>query len=184
MSNPSAPSPLPARPADAWAEVRAHDQVMRYRRSGAGRAVLVLGAPHGGNGANGIHGANGAGQLWPELPDALAARFRLIVPELPTAGADAAWLADFLEGLGTPGVAVVAAEPFCTPALELACRDADQIARVVLVPLTEAGGEWVLGTSARAAGVALLVVARELAAGEALPLVARFLAGDGAAGTS
>jgi hypothetical protein len=58
-------------PPETWAEVRAHDHVMRYRRSGTGRAVLVL------------RSADGAEALWPELHDALAARFRLIIPEVP-----------------------------------------------------------------------------------------------------
>ncbi len=168
MPNPSLAAALP--PLDSWAEVRAHDHVMRYRRSGAGRAVLVL------------RSGDGPEPLWPELVDALAARFRLIVPELPSAGADvAAWLTDFLEGLGTPGVAVVAADPFCIPALELALLDTDQVARMVLVPggqVEETGLDGALATTARGASVPLLVVRRGLPAGEALLLVTCFLADD------
>jgi hypothetical protein len=144
---------------------------MRYRRSGSGRAVLVL-------------CAGCAEPLWPELAGALAARFRLIVPEVPRGADVAAWLAHFLEGLGAAGVTVVAADGFCLPALELALLGADQVARVVLVPGREDGdGEAALdgvlgvalGTSAGA--VPLLVVRRGLPAGEALPAVTRFLAG-------
>src|SRR5581483_12280075 len=109
MPNRSTAAPFPSA---TCAEVLAHDRVMRYRRFGAGPAVLLLGEPE----------ADGA--LWPELHRVLAARFRLIVPELPDARTDVtAWLGDFLEGLGTSGVAIVAADPFCVPALELALLD-------------------------------------------------------------
>ena len=157
---------------ESWAEVRAHDHVMRYRRSGTGGAVLVLrasGAPD---------------PLWPELADTLASRFRVIAPEVPASGVDvAAWLTTFLEGLGCAGVAVVAADQFCMPALELALLDRDRVARVVLVPWgasEETGLDGVLGTTAREGSVPLLVVRRGLAAAEALPLVTSFLGGNGA----
>jgi len=180
MPNPPAlPLPLPrtaaadGRAPETWAEVRAHDHVMRYRRSGAGRVVLVL---H----ADGDDGA--ADSLWPELAAALAERFRLIVPEAPADGADvadvSAWLGDFLEGLGAAGVALVAADRLCIPALELALLDADQIARVVLVPggpATESGLDGALATTARRTSIPLLVVRRGTPAAEAVPLVMGFL---------
>ena len=163
-------SPATALPADSWAEVRAHDHVMRYRRSGAGRAVLLLCS------------ADVPDPLWPGLTNALAGHLRLIVPELPANGGDvAAWLAEFLEGLGTSGVAIVAADQFCIPALELALLDAGQVARVVLVPggrAGETGLDGALATTARQSAVPLLIVRRGLAAAEALPLVTRFLVGD------
>lgn len=195
MSNPhsaaaavAATAPIAAAPAlcppAAFAEVRARDHVMRYRRSGAGRAVLVLWAD----------GATAADEgdslpLWPELPGELAAHFRVIVPEVPsgatTAGDVAILLADFLDGLGACGVAVVAADRFCIAAVELALLDADRVARVVLVPGGGSGpGETtgldgVLAATGRAAQpVPLLVVRRGTRAAEALPLVTRFLAGD------
>ena len=162
-------------PPATWAEVRAHDHVMRYRRSGVGGAVLVLVSP------------DRPDSLWPELTEALAARFRVIVPELDAAGASAAvWLADFLEGLGVARVAVVAADAYCIPALELALLDADQLARVVLVPGGDAARasalDGALGASPPQAAVPLLVVRRGLAAAEALPLVTGFLAGEAPAG--
>ena len=176
MPNPPAlPLPLPrtaaadGRAPESWAEVRAHNHVMRYRRSGAGRVVLVL------------HPADddGADSLWPELAAALAERFRLIVPEAPADGADvSAWLGDFLEGLGVSGVALVAADRLCIPALELALLDADQIARVVLVPggpATESGLDGALATTARRTSIPLLVVRRGTPAAEAVPLVMGFL---------
>ena len=184
---PNAPSPpttpsIP-NPAESWAEVRAHDHVTRYRRLGTGRAVLLLGAARDGATDRGV--PDEEPPLWPELSGAIAARFRLIVPEMPaaTACADVAvWLADFLEGLGTSGVSVVATDRLCMPALELALRDAEQVARVVLVARGRAeepglGGR--LATATRQAVVPLLVVRRALPAAEALPLVTRFLAGDG-----
>ena len=163
MSN-SFSSQAPA--TDTWAEVRARDRVTRYRRSGAGRAVLLLDSAHGSS-------------LWPELLHVLGANFRLIVPEVPSdCTNNEAWLAGFLEGLGTMPVAVVAASDFCVPALDLVLRDVDQVARLVLVPDGEAddpGREGSLATSAGPASVPLLIVRRGLGGNEALPMIARFL---------
>src|SRR5437763_1728572 len=75
---PNAPTPAitpPCQIAEAWAEIRTHDHVTRYRRAGTGRAVVVLDAADGE-------------PLWPELIAALAERFRLIVPEVPPAAVD------------------------------------------------------------------------------------------------
>jgi pimeloyl-ACP methyl ester carboxylesterase len=142
---------------------------MRYRRSGVGPAVLLL------------HPGEESGTLWPELLHVLSSSFRVIVPDLPQDDADAAaWLADLLEGLGFARVAVLAADGFCLPALELALLDADQVSRVVLVPggrAEETGLDGALATRSRGADVPLLVVRRGLAADEALPLITRFLAG-------
>ena len=153
---------------ESWAEVRSHEQVMRYRRSGAGPSVLLLRSP----------GATRT--LWPELGDALAARFRVIAPDVPPAGIGTArWLADFLEGLGLASVAVVAADVFCIPALELALLGGDQVSRLVLVPSGDAdnaGLDGTLATPVRDESIALLVVRAGLPAGEALPLVVDFLA--------
>jgi hypothetical protein len=106
-----------SRAAESWAEVRARDQVVRYRRSGMGRSVLVLVPP------------DHPDALWPDLLQGLSAAFRLIVPDPPAAERDAAaWLATFLEGLGLSNVGIVAAGCFCIPVLELAFLDADQLA--------------------------------------------------------
>ncbi|HET7459500.1 MAG TPA: hypothetical protein VFJ74_17750 [Gemmatimonadaceae bacterium] len=182
MPNPPSPAAAAAalRPSEPWAEVRARDHVMRYRRAGAGRAVVVL---------HPAHTASDGAALWPGTADALvAARFRVIVPELlPTttdAGDVAVWLLDFLDGLGAEGVAVVATEPLCVAALELALLDADRVSRVVLVPggrADETGLDGALATSTRASSVPLLVVRRGLPAADALPLVTRFLSGREAA---
>ena len=164
-------------PPEAFAEVRARDHVMRYRRTGAGRAVLVLCA---GGAAEGD-----STPLWPELPGELAAHFRVLVPEVPAAataeGDVAVWLVDFLDGLGAAGVAVVATERFCVAALELALLDADRVARVVLVPggrAEETGLDGALATPSRGDDIPILVVRRGLPADEALPLVTHFLAGE------
>ncbi len=155
------------------AEVRAHNNVMRYRRSGAGQCVLLLGADRG------------PAPLWPELTHVLASNFRLIVPDLPERDTHqnlVRWLSGFLEGLGTASVAVLAAGDFCMPALELAARDLDQVARLVLVP--DEGDGWMeedppeapLTASAQVGSVPLLVVTRRLGASAALPTISRFLA--------
>jgi pimeloyl-ACP methyl ester carboxylesterase len=153
------------------AEVRAHDQVMRYRRAGAGRPVVVL------------RGADDPDVLWPELDAELVSRFRVVTPELPADCEDvAAWVADFLEGVGLDRVAVLAAEPCCLSALELALLGADQVERLVLVPAGAAGETGLDGSLARTlAGVSvpLIVVRRGLAAAVALPLLRDFLQQNG-----
>jgi hypothetical protein len=149
------------------AEVRAHDQVMRYRRAGAGRPVVVLRA------------APGAVPLWPELDESLEGAFRVITPEVPATGADVArWLGGFLEGVGLERVSLVATDGFCLPALELALLDAQQVDRLVLVPAGYAGDtglDGTLATSISGVAVPLLVVRRGLSAAEALPLMMHFL---------
>jgi pimeloyl-ACP methyl ester carboxylesterase len=149
------------------AEVRAHDLVMRYRRAGAGRPVVVLRAP------------TDESALWPELDDSLASSFRVITPEVPANGADVArWLGGFLEGVGLDRVMLVATDTFCVPALELALLSAEQVERLALVPAGNAedtGLDGVLATSLAGGAVPLLVVRRGMAVGEALPLLMHFM---------
>ncbi len=162
----------PIQVADSWAEVRARDQVMRYRRSGVGRAALLVLRP-----------PDSPQPLWPELLDSLGERFRLIAPEPPALEADAAcWLADFIEGLGSANISILAAGCFCIPVLELALDESDQISRIVLVPNgvgREVGGpcRGMLDTETRHLPVPLLVVRRGQPAAEILPLVTGFLSG-------
>ena len=150
-----------------WAEVRARDRVMRYRRSGVGRTVLVL-TSH-----------DDPESLWPELLDALGTGYRLIVPEAPAGDSDVAtWIADFLEGLGVSNVSLLAADRFCIPALEVALLEGDQVARIVLVPpgngrAGDGGAALVTGT--RQARVPLLVVQRGQPAIETVPAITAFL---------
>jgi hypothetical protein len=170
MSKSSFPDSV--RAAESWAEVRARDHVVRYRRSGLGRAVLVLIPP------------DHPDALWPELLDGLGGAFRLIVPEPPAAEPDAAaWLATFLEGLGVSNVGILAAGCFCIPALEAALAEADQISRIVLVPAGAGGGRpaanGVLETAIREVGVPLLVVRRAQPADDVVPLVIEFFGEQG-----
>lgn len=155
-------------PAETLAEVRAHDQVMRYRRAGAGRPLVVL--------------RGGPESLWPELEADLASRFRVITPELSADCGDvAAWARDFLEGVGLDRVMLLAADPCCVAALELALLNAYQVERLVLVPsgaAGETGLDGTLATTLAGATVPLLVVRRGLAAADALPLLRNFLAHD------
>jgi hypothetical protein len=158
-----------AHTAEMWAEVRAHEHVMRYRRSGTGRAVLLL------------HDGQGGEPFWPELPPALDGRFRVIVPQTPALDVDiVGWLADFLEGLGLTDVGILVADELCTQAIELTLLDADQIGRIVLVPRGRGDAPGLTGslaTAARRTTVPLLVVRRGLPAEEALPVIGRFLDG-------
>jgi hypothetical protein len=154
-------------PAETLAEVRAHDQVMRYRRAGAGRPLVVL------------RGAGEGGALWPALDAELVSRFRVFTPELPEECDDvAAWVADFLEGVGLDRVVVLAAEPCCLSALELVLLDAFRVERLVLVPAGtagEAGLDGTLATTIPGVAVPLLVVRRGLSSADALPLLRNFL---------
>jgi hypothetical protein len=158
---------------ESWSEVRANDQVIRYRRAGAGRTVLVLrpSTPDGPDGAS-----------LSDLIDALGAQFRLVIPELPAGGADlAARLALFLDGLGVADVAVLAFGDRCLPALELALLGGDQIGRLALV--TEGEGRADLpdldGALVTASDRVLpLVMVRDAGRGaEELPGLFRFLGG-------
>jgi hypothetical protein len=86
---------------DSWGEIRANGSVMRYRR-------WRLGA---GEGAAVV---------------VLGSRLGVVVPELT----DPASLGPFVEGLGTPGLTILAAGPFYHAALELAATDPERVARV------------------------------------------------------
>lgn len=165
----SAPRP-PRVPTERLAEVRAGDRVTRYRGDGAGRVVLVL------------HADGAAEPLWPELLPALVRGSRVLTPELSEDAAEVAGhLLAFLEGLGAADVRVVATEPFCTAALELALRDEGRVSRVVLVSGRASDGCGVAGgvtTDVRDAAVPLLVVGRAAPATDAVACVARFVHGD------
>lgn len=164
------PPPL-THPIGTLAEVRAHDHVMRYHRAGAGRPVVVL------------CGADDADALWAELDAELVARYRVVTPELPADCEDvAAWVADFLEGVGLDRVIVLATESCCLSALELALFNASFVERLVLVPagaVSETGLDGTLATTLTGVSVPLIVVRRGLDAAVALPLLRNFLEHDG-----
>lgn len=111
----------------------------------------------------------------------LGNNFRLIVPEVPPGSANyGAWLAEFLEGLGTTPVSLIAASDFCVAALDLVLRDVDQISQLILVPDGEAdepGREGALGTGAGPSSVPVLIVRRGVDVIDALPTITRFLSG-------
>ena len=158
---------------ESWAEVRAHDTVMRYLRTGAGRPVLVLRSPETPD------------PLGPALIETLRRSYRLIVPEPPAPDVDVSgWIAGFLEGLGTATVRILATDRFCIPALELALLESDQITRIVLIsdgPATTDAGRGLLETAMGRSGVPLLVVRNAQPAHEAVALIADFLAEETAA---
>jgi hypothetical protein len=164
---PLAPADPAGRTAESWAEVRAHDQVFRYRRVGSGREVLLV-----------LASVEQPELLWAELLEALSEGRRVILPEPPAAGTEVGcWLGDFLEGLGVSNVSIVAANRFCIPALELTFLGLEQIARVVLVLDAPGGGNEAVEAALRQAAVPLLVVHRGQPADEILRLVTDFLAG-------
>jgi len=131
-ASPSRPDPH-LHPADggrapvcsAWAQVHARDQVTRYLRRGAGRPVIALAD------------AAASDARWSELVEALAGRFRAVLPERPLGGEFDLWFNDFLDGLGGAPAAVVAAGEPCPLALAFARLDAGRLARLVLLPADE-----------------------------------------------
>jgi hypothetical protein len=149
---------------EGWAEVRARDRVVRYRRTGTGPIVLLL--------------AHEDTRLRDGLVRAMSENFRLLDPDISETEIKVAeCLAEFLEGLGTTTVNVVAVGRFCIPALELALRDGDQIGRVVLIPdgeECEAASEGAIATTSRRVSMPLLIV-RGVAPTAVLPLVTQFL---------
>jgi hypothetical protein len=169
MTNPSsiiASTNTRPRGREMWAEVRAHDQVMRYRCVGSGSCVLVL-------------EPNTQPSLWQELSPTLAAQYRLIAPEIPGGANASAWLGDFLEGLGTTKIVVLATSNLCMPAVELTLRDVAQVTRLVLVPDGEPDetSDVTITTCIGTTPVPLLIVRPGLTTADVLPRIALFLEG-------
>ena len=172
MSNSLVMSQRPA--LDVWAEIRTREQVIRYRRVGAGHPVLVLAEQL---------------EICPTVVRALTetGAVRLIMPELPAEAVHVAgWAADFLEGIGATNVGVLATPSFVGAAIELAMLGAVQITRVVLVA-EESGrfGRWCEGWQEaslecvdRGVRVPLLLVHKGLSMDEIGPLVRSFFGGE------
>jgi hypothetical protein len=157
-------------PTGSLAEVHTRDGVVRYRRSGTGRTLLLL------------RDTGDTGALWPELEQALDGDFRVIVPAFGGDGDDdARRLRLFLEGIGCHGAAVLAAGHSCVMALELALGGPEQVSRLLLVPRGASADGAIAreleGTSD--SPVPLCIVRRETPAAEAVPAVVRFLTGEG-----
>ena len=159
---------------------------MRYRRSGAGPTLLLLGA------------SGDSPTISTELVAALGARFRVIVPDIADLSTAelrpevqsaegrsdnktvTSWITEFLEGLGTCEVAIMAADHLCMPVIELAFRGVDQVKRLVLIPDGEPDDSTTEGAITAAVGtppIPVLIVRPGLSVNEALPLVTTFLAG-------
>ena len=165
MSN----APIAAKPKDSegWAEVRAHDRVVRYLRSGSGPAVVLL------------RPASSISPIWPELLQRIADGTRLIVPEPPENEEEAEeWLSALFEGLGVRNLTVVATHGFCIAALERALLSPEQIARMIMICSgrgSEGAIDGKLAAPAQAAAVPFLVLHRDRPASEILPVVEAFL---------
>ena len=164
---PNTPLMDASRSLESLGECRARGQIVRYRRFGAGRPLLLL------------HSAADSPPLWPEVLEILRSGFRLVVPDPPPRGTEAeAWLSALLDGLGLSGVTVVASDEFCIAALERALLEPDRVARVVMVVRgrgSEAVVDGAIDSIPRLASVPLLVLRHDRAAAEVLPVVASFL---------
>ena len=122
-----------------------------------------------------------AESLWPELHGALALQFRLIAPDVPADAEDVtAWLTDFLEGIGMPSMGVLATDDLCLPAFELAARDPEQVARLVLVcdGTRESALQNAVASAPARASLEVIVVRRDQPADDAVLQVTSFLAGE------
>lgn len=159
-----------ASPTDAvnvTAEVRAHDRVVRYRRSGNTGPHLLLVV------------ADSTSDLWPEFPRLLADRFRLLMPDLPEPAAEATRsLRCLLDGLGASGVSLLAAGRHCDAALALVLSGDESVGRVVLVP--ELSDDQFADpaeavAAPRVAKAPIYVVSRRLSADEAMERVTEYL---------
>lgn len=104
------------------AEVRVGDHVTRYVRRGSGSPVVVIGAKPARS------------EVWAPLVESLGANHRLIIPQLPEAEQDiAAWLREFIEGIGLSSVALIAGDAARVPAIAVASADDFTIQKLVLV---------------------------------------------------
>jgi len=103
------------------AEVRAGDRVTRYFRAGAGRVVLLLRPV-------------AAAAEWATAAAELAARCRVIVPDIPEAPDFTAWLGDLLAGLGLASVTILADPALAGAAREFAAQEPDRVRLLAEVP--------------------------------------------------
>lgn len=122
------------------AEVRAHERVVRYSRVGnAGPDLLLLVTDSSSTGL-------------PDFARLLAERFRLMIPDLPAAQAEAGKaVRSLLDGLGCLGIDVLAAGRHCDVGLELALAHDESVGQVVLIP-EEMSDEGVTGVPAGSGG--------------------------------
>jgi pimeloyl-ACP methyl ester carboxylesterase len=167
---PNAPTTI-QKELEGWAEVRAHDRVVRYRRSGGGAGPAVLLAqPH-----------SSLPPLWPEFLELIARGSRLIIPDPPADEMEVeAWLGALLEGLGIRNLTVVATDGFCIAALERAMLSPEQVARMILITSgrgSESAVDGKLAMPAHCADVPFLVLRRDRPASDILPMVESFLRG-------
>jgi pimeloyl-ACP methyl ester carboxylesterase len=150
-----------------WAEVRARGEVVRYRRSGSGRPVLLL------------HAQPEAHPLWPELLEMLTAEFRLIMPAVPAAETDVhRWFSALADGLGLSNFTVVASDEFCIPVLQRALTHPDHVSAIILLCAGRGSDDLLSGmlaTTTQLPAVPLLLLHRDRPAMDVLPVLVEFL---------
>lgn len=118
----------PERPTLVHASVCACGTTTNYRRAGAGNLVVLLGARFLAPTAQ-------------PIIEALAARYRVIIPDLPLpmpddrapAAAVSGWLRSFLDGLGATELSIVASDDVALAALAFALSDEGRVRRLVLL---------------------------------------------------
>ncbi|HLZ99601.1 MAG TPA: alpha/beta hydrolase [Steroidobacteraceae bacterium] len=92
-----------------------------------------------------IHGLGSTGIQWIHQVEALEARFRLLVPDLPGSGRSrppveeysiaglGAWLWSFIDGLGIPRINIAGFSMGGAIALEMALQHPDRVSRLILI---------------------------------------------------
>lgn len=151
-----------------WAEVHAREHVVRYRRSGSGGVVVLLGLVEGRT-------------PWPRLEETIGRVGRALTPDLgdPADQPVGQRLAAFLEGIGAHGVSVlVAHQALVAPVLAMALLEPELIGRVVVVADGIATGtplDASLAGEQRPVPLPVLLLARELPSADAEPALLRFL---------
>jgi hypothetical protein len=161
-------SDLTSNASGTWAEVHAREHVVRYRRSGSGDVVVLLGV--------------GAGPvLCPGLEETIGRIGRALTPDLgdPADQPVEQRLGAFLEGIGAAGVSVlVAHQALIAPVLALALLEPELIGRVVVVADGIATGtplDASLASAQRPVPLPVHLLARDLPPADAEPALLHFL---------
>lgn len=150
---------------DPWCEIRLADRVMRYRRFGAGRPLVLLSE------------LADAG-LWPASVTAIAGSRRVYIPDLTRDDTGfVTWLQGFMDGVGAERPAILATGALCIAALEFALLEADRVERLALIPagqFEETGLDGVLAPSRDGPSLPILLLRRDYPDAAAVERLTRF----------